>query len=208
MTRLQLAVWIVAAVTVFWSVGAYNRLVSLRNRIAQAFAAVDAQIQLRHATLLRWLQAAPPPPVEVAVAPAAAAGLMPEPVAATHPPPPAESVQAAGRQLQSACDALRSRPSAARRAVSLRLAEQTLAGARARFGARVPGRAGDVEGLSDVDAAVRFSSLTDELSAADNTLGFACRQFNDTTAAYNDALRQLPTRLVGWLFGFHEAGTL
>ena len=181
MTSPQIVAALIATVLVFWAVGAYNRLVNLRNRIAQAFAPLDAQTQLRHALLARWLLSMP--------------------LFVDHAPQAADAVRAAGAQLQSACDALRNRPSAARPATSLRLAEETLAAARARFNAELPARP---ELLAGVEAAV----LADELAAADSTLGFARAQFNDATRAYNDALHQFPTGVVAGLFGFRAAGTL
>ena len=47
-----------------------------------------------------------------------------------------------------------------------------------------------------------------ELDTADNTLGFARRQFNAATQLYNEALDQFPTWLIAGLFGFRGAGTL
>src|SRR4051812_45589476 len=51
----SIVVWIAAAVTVFWSVGAYNRLVRLRSEANAAFAALEAeltrQVQLVHACI-------------------------------------------------------------------------------------------------------------------------------------------------------------
>lgn len=181
MTSTQIGCGLLAALLMFWGVGAYNRLVSLRNRIASAFAPLDAQIQLRHALLARWLEA--------------------QPVFVEHAPQAAAAVQAASAQLQVACDALRSRPGAARPAVSLRLADEALAAMRTRFIAELPARP---ELLAGVEAAV----LADELAAADSTLGFARQQFNQSTAAYNDALHQFPTGLVAGLFGFRDAGTV
>src|SRR5574343_103928 len=37
--------WALAAVLVFWGVGAYNRLVRLRAEVKSAFAAIDAELQ-------------------------------------------------------------------------------------------------------------------------------------------------------------------
>lgn len=36
------------ATVLFWAVGAYNRLVRLRNEIANAFAQIDVQLKRRH----------------------------------------------------------------------------------------------------------------------------------------------------------------
>ncbi|MBN8494010.1 MAG: LemA family protein, partial [Burkholderiales bacterium] len=39
-------------------------------------------------------------------------------------------------------------------------------------------------------------------------IGFARQLFNDAVHAYNEAVRQFPTRLLTRLFGFGAAGTL
>ena len=48
----------------------------------------------------------------------------------------------------------------------------------------------------------------EELAAADSTLLFARRQFNEATQRYNEALHQFPTWVIAGLFGFRGAGTL
>jgi len=181
MTSTEIAGWAVAAVLVFWAVGAYNRLVSLRNDISRAFAPVDAQISHRHGLLQQWMEALRP--------------------LLDHTPPSMDAVVAACGQLQAACEVVRSRPSAARPMASLRLAEETLADARTRLAAELPARPTLLAGAG-------VSLLADELAAADSTLGFARRQFNEATQTYNDALDQFPTWVVAGLFGFRGAGTL
>ena len=49
MTTPQLIGAVLAAVLLFWTVGAYNRLVRLRGAIVRQFAPVDAQFRARHA---------------------------------------------------------------------------------------------------------------------------------------------------------------
>jgi len=181
MTTPQIVTWAVAAVLVFWAVGAYNRLVSLRNDISKAFVPVDVQIRQRHLLLEQWVDALRP--------------------LLEHRPQVLDAVLAACGQLQAACDVVRARPSAARPMASLRLAEETLADARARLKAELPAKP---EMLAGPDMAV----FGEELSAADSTLGFARRQFNEATQNYNDALDQFPTWLIAGLFRFRGAGTL
>src|SRR5512145_2252863 len=41
-------VLVIIAVVVFWAVGAYNRLVSLRNKFKNAFAQIDVQLKRRY----------------------------------------------------------------------------------------------------------------------------------------------------------------
>ena len=181
MNGTQIATLVGCAVLVFWAVGAYNRLIALRNDIAKAFAPVDAQVQHRHALLLRWT-----------------AGLrtMLDQVPQLH-----DAVLFACAQVQSSCDTLRTKPSARGAATSLRLAEEALASARARLLAELPARQERLSGLE-------IEADSEQLAAADNTLAFARAQFNIVTQTYNDAIRQIPTRLVASVFGFQAAGTL
>ena len=181
MSTGQITAWAVGAVLVFWGVGAYNRLVSLRNDISRAFVPVDAQIRQRHQLLEQWVDALRPARPGDAVA--------------------FDAVIAACGQLQAACDVVRSRPSAARPMASLRLAEDTLAEARLRLKGVLPTQVDEL-------AALGVASLTEELATADNTLVFARRQFNQATQGYNEALDQFPTWLIAGLFGFRGAGIL
>ena len=180
MSSAQIVSWAIAAVVVFWAVGAYNRLVSLRNAISRAFVPVDAQIRERHRLLEQWVDALRPALQDAKVL---------------------DGVIAASGQLQAACDVVRGRPSAARPMASLRLAQETLAEARERVKAELPPRPEQLARLG-------VAELAEELSSADTTLGFARRQFNESTQHYNEALDQFPTWLIAGLFGFHGAGTL
>jgi len=177
----QIVGWAVVAVLLFWAVGAYNRLVSLRNDISRAFVPVDAQVRQRHLLLEQWVEALRP--------------------LLEHDPQALEAVLAACGQLQAACDVVRARPSAARPMASLRLAEETLSDARTRLKSELPARTEMLAGLG-------ASALAEELAAADSTLGFARRQFNEATQNYNDALHQFPTWVIAGLFRFQGAGTL
>lgn len=48
MTTVQIVSVIVLAILIFWGVGAYNRLVRLRNVIANSFAQIDVQLKRRY----------------------------------------------------------------------------------------------------------------------------------------------------------------
>ena len=181
MTDTQIAALAGCAVLVFWAVGAYNRLVALRDDIAKAFAPVDAQVQHRHQLLMQWAQ-----------------GLH---AVLDQAPALYEAVLMACAQLQSACDGLRARPGTGSAATSLRLAEEALAVARQRLQAELPARQQRLSGLE-------LEVNSEQLAAADNTLAFARSQFNAAATTYNAAIRQFPTRLVATVFGFQAAGTL
>jgi LemA protein len=181
MSATQVAWLATFVILVFWGVGAYNRLVALRNAMARAIAPLESQIRQRHELLLRWCEALGP---------------VLEPSTQWS-----DAVQAACAQLQGAAEALVAQPTSAPVAGSWRLAESVLVSARQRLQAELP--AGH-ERLSGLETEV----LAEQLTAADNTLAFARDQFNAAADHYNRAVRQFPTWVIARLFGFRLAGTL
>ena len=131
---------IVAAVLLFWTIGAYNRLVRLRNTIVSSFAPVDEQFGLRHALLQEQLEA-------VAALLSQAAQRL-------------EALRAASLQTDMARAHARSHPGAPGAIRSLRLADEILTEARARL--PVPAIAGseisEIQGrLAASDSALAFA---------------------------------------------------
>lgn len=175
MSTAQIIVWVVAAALLFWSVGAYNRLVRLRGAIVRRFVPVDEQFRQRQALLQQQIDT-----------------LAPE---LPHAGERIAALQAACRQAEAASAHARARPGSLQAITSLRLADEIVADARARL---------PVQSVPGLDLA----PLNAQLGAADATLAFARRQFNDAVTEYNLALRQFPTLLLVSLFGFRKAGTL
>jgi LemA protein len=58
MNTTSIVSWVVLAVLVFWAVGAYNRLVRLRNSIGNAFAQIDVQLKRRYDLIPNLVEAA------------------------------------------------------------------------------------------------------------------------------------------------------
>jgi LemA protein len=112
MSDTQLAVLAAGAVLVFWMLGAYNRLVELRNAIGAAWQLVDDVLKRRGEAIQQLV-----------------AGLR-EPLAAEHGA--LDTLVVAERQLRSAADALGARPLMAPRAAALVGAEAALAAAASR----------------------------------------------------------------------------
>jgi LemA protein len=181
MSGEQLWVIGVAALLLFWLLGAYNRLVALRNAIAAAWAQVDAALQRRGAAIA-----------------ALVSGLrtrIPEEQGAL------DAVLLAQAGVQGAADALRPRPALAERAHLLVLSETTLSAALARLLAL----------LDQQPALCQDDTLAPHLAALQDStprLAFARQLFSDAAKVYNDAARQFPTRLLAQLFGFGPAGEL
>lgn len=98
------------ATVLFWAVGAYNRLVRLRNEIANAFAQIDVQLKRRHDLI--------PNLVETARA------------YLKHERDTLERVTAARAQVVAATDLVKTQPNQPGPIKSLNLAEGALAGDR------------------------------------------------------------------------------
>ena len=118
MSSTHIAVWVGAAVLLFWTVGAYNRLVRLRHTIRQQFTPVDEQFQRRQALLLQQLTALAPLRGEDS--------------------PLLVALRAACQQAEVAHARARIHPGATRATTSMRLAEDILADTRARVLAAAP----------------------------------------------------------------------
>ncbi|MFZ2651870.1 MAG: LemA family protein [Burkholderiaceae bacterium] len=178
MDALNLWPWLVTAVLMFWSVGAYNRLVRLRNAILRCFAPMDRQLEVRSALLQQQIE-----------------------LLAAHPGVPSrelEALQAARAQADTAWLTAKRQPASADPMNSLRLALQILAQVRERTRAAAAPAAETAQALA----------LRQQLAACDNSLHFAQGQFNDAVLEYNAALAQFPAAWLGVVFGFRRAGPL
>ena len=193
MTTTQVISLLLAATLLFWSLGAYNRMVRLRSNINQRFLVVYEQLQRRHDLLLRWAQAMEP--------------------WLEHDPKTLETLRGCCNQLQAAADQVRLRPSAARRVAALRIAEDGLAAARSRAVAEMPAQVDRILPTAtalgaDADGGLAMPVLLEELTAAGGLLTLARQQFNEAVQDYNDAIEQFPTWILAGLFRFRSAGVL
>jgi LemA protein len=177
----QVATLLGAAVLVFWMVGAYNRLVRLRNGIGTAWAQIDGQLQRRAQALPALL------------------GALHDPMAAERPT--LESVDAAQQQVQAAADALRAAPVRADVAAGL-------AGALAQLDSTLARLLALLDQQPDWREEPAVASGLRELHDVDLRLAFARQLFNEAVQTYNAAARQFPTRLLTRLYGFGTAGRL
>jgi LemA protein len=181
MTQIQIVLLALGAVGVCWMVGAYNRLVGLRTEIGQAWAQVDEALQRRQALMQGLLDSVQEPLAEDAGTLAAA--------------------EAALRQVRAAADAVKARPVATGSVASLCTAETLVHSTQARVFALLEHE----PELRDSAAVVTANAGLQDL---EQRLAFARQRFNDAAAAYNDAARQFPTRLLSRLYGFGTAGRL
>lgn len=181
MSTSQIIVLAIVALLFFWAVGAYNRLIRLRNEIANAFAQIDVQLKRRHDLI--------PNLVEVARKYLA------------HERETLERVTAARAQVMAATDLARARPYQSGPIKSLGMAEGVLASAMGSLRAVI-------EAYPDLKADQNLRELSEELTHTENKVAFSRQLFNDATLDYNNAAHQFPTNLVAGVFGFRTAAML
>ena len=186
-TTPQIAFIAVALMMGFWVVGAYNRLVRLRNAIGVAFASLDVQLRYRH---------------DLCAMMADSTGHF----ASHHAGERSlrevvEAIVAAANQAHAAVEVARTRPTASSLLKSLSMAEHVLRNALARLEAllREP-----MSAASNAALAEQFA----QLEAARAQLAFTTQAFNHAVADYNAAVQQFPTVIVCAMFGFGHAAPL
>jgi LemA protein len=181
MTREQWIALAVGLVGLFWVLGAHNRLVALRNRIGEAWALVDEQLQRRQQVLPALVDA------------------LRGPLAGEHRA--LDATLLAHAEQQGAAERLRQRPVQTEAALAWVAAEGALASALARLQSLVEQQAALRESTA-------IAAWQRELLDAGQRLGFARQLFNDAAEVYDRAARQFPTRVVARLFNFGLAGRL
>ena len=166
-------------VLVLWVVLIYNRLVLLRNRMANAFGQIDVQLKRRHDLV--------PNLVEVARA------------YLKHEAATLEAVIKARGQAQSA--AASAQPGNAASMGALALAEGALSSSLGRLMMVA-------EAYPELKADATCQSLSEELTSTENRLGFARQAYNDQVLDFNNGATQFPDLVVARLLGFAPAAML
>lgn len=167
--------FVLALLFFFWGVGAYNRLVRLRNTIANAFGQIDVQLKRRYDLI--------PNLVEVARKYLA------------HEAQTLEAVIAARNQASGAEKTAAANPLNGGALTALAGAEQALGGALGRLMAVA-------EAYPELKGDQTLRELSEELASTENRIGFARQAYNDHVLEFNDAAAQFPTLLIARLFGF------
>lgn len=175
MSILGWVVLAVLAVVFFWAVGVYNRLIRLKNQVANAFGQIDVQLKRRYDLI--------PNLVEVARK------------YLQHEAETLEAVIAARNQAQTAERGAAANPLSAGALGAWAGAEQVLGGALGRLFAVV-------ENYPELKADQTLRELQEELTHTENRIGFARQAYNDQVLEYNDAALHFPTLIVARLLGF------
>jgi len=170
-----------AALLFFWGIGAYNRLMSLRNAIGEAFAQLDTHLKERSEVCDKLLAAVAP--------------------RLTSEQATFDALAAAQTESQAATQAVRVKPWAPDPAGSLAVAGALHAAALTRLMSLLDHQA-ELRSETEIDG------LISELKLIERQRAFTRQVFNQAVGQYNDALRQFPTRVLANLYGFGEARSL
>lgn len=169
------------AVLFFWVIGAYNRLVAMRNEIAQAWTKVQVALDQR---------AAAAAPLVLAVR---------EPLAAEQGA--LDTWQAAHAEAAKAALSLSARAVDETAALAWVAAETTLAAAASRMLALLDQHA-------ELKLQEPVAALATSWREAQARLPFARQLFNEAAQAYNQAREVFPTHWVATSFKLRRAGLI
>jgi len=170
--------WVLAAVALFWAVGAYNRLVRLRSEANHAFAALESEL----ARQVRLVQECTPPEDEQGQSQFTGGSAF------------WGGLQGAAAQLQASLAAAKSRPLDPERIAALGAAQEVLGMAWDRA------ERDDAHDLAGPRLPEDFSGERQQLVRMAQA---ATEHFNQAVNRYNEAIAQFPAALLAWLFGFH-----
>jgi len=173
--------WLALALMFFWGVGAYNRLLRLRNAIGMAYAQFDEALSQR-AALCTQLQTELRPVL-------------------VNEQATFDALETAQSETENAALWVRARPYAGDPVAALAVAVAVHAAAVTRLISLV-------EHHGELSERPEIFAQVDELKLVERHRAFARQVFNKAVLSYNEALQQFPTRILVGIFGFAEARSL
>ena len=160
---------------VFWAIGAYNRLVSLRNRFKNAFSQIDVQLKRRYDLIPNLVETAK--------------GYM------QHERDTLEAVIAARNLAVAANAKAAGNPADGGAMRQMAAADGALTSSLGKMFALS-------EAYPDLKANQNMMQLTEELTGTENRIAFSRQAYNDGVMDYNTALEQFPGSIIANLCAF------
>ena len=171
----------VLALIILFFISIYNRLVALKNKVANAFGQMDVQLKRRHDLI--------PNLVETARA------------YMTHERSTLEAVVNARNTAQAVGQLAAQQPGDAQALAAMAQAEGALSSTLGRFFALA-------EAYPDLKANQTMMQLSEELTTTENKVAFARQAFNDAVMELNTAIQSFPAVVFAGALGFTTAALL
>ena len=169
---------VVALFLLIFVIGAYNSLVTLRNRYKNAYSQIDVQLKRRYDLIPNLVETAK--------------GYL------SHERGTLEAVIAARNAAATANTRAAQNPGDASAMKELSSAESALGGVMGRLFALA-------EAYPDLKANTTMLNLMEELTSTENKVSFARQAYNDSVMAYNTRREVFPTNLIAGPFNFGPA---
>ena len=166
---------VLVAIAAIFVIGAYNKLVSLRNRYKNAYAQIDVQLKRRYDLIPNLVETAK--------------GYI------KHERETLEAVVAARNAASAANMKAAQNPGDAATMKELASAEASLTGTLGRLFAVA-------EAYPDLKANQTMASLMEELTSTENKVAFARQAYNDNIMVYNTSRETFPTNIIAGMFNF------
>ena len=169
---------VILVIMIAWSISIYNKLVTQKNRLKNAFAQIDVQLKRRYDLI--------PNLVETAKS------------YMEHERETLEAVIQARNQAQQAEEKVANQPDDPQAMKNLMGAEQSLSSSLGRLFALS-------ENYPDLKANQNMMQLSEELTSTENKVAFARQAFNDAVMNYNTYREKFPNVIFAGALGFSPA---
>ena len=168
----------VLVVVILFVIGIYNKLVVGRNRVKNAYAQIDVQLNRRYDLIPNLVETAK--------------GYM------KHERETLEAVTEARNTAAAAAKAVASDPTNGAAMKSLTGAEGTLSGLLSNLNV-------SMEAYPDLKASQNMMQVQEELTSTENKVAFARQAYNDSVMQFNVQRESFPDSIIAGMFNFQEA---